>query len=156
MADLSNAGLDPNVPESTGGFTLLPDGKYKVVIVGDKVVPTKANDGRILELDVQIVEGPHAGHKIPDRINIINKSAQAQAIGQGQLRRLCTLTNIPYPPANTASMYGKPLMATIVSQEFTSNKDNTKKLKSNKITNYNPVNPVQPQQPAAPTNSGSW
>ena len=45
MADLTGANLDPNVEENSGGFTVVPDGKYQVVIVGDKLKDTKAGTG---------------------------------------------------------------------------------------------------------------
>ena len=98
MADLTGTGLDPNVPENSGGFTVIPEGKYQVVIVGDKLVPTKAGTGKMLELKVQIIEGDHRGETITDRLNIVNASSVAQAIGQGQLKRICNLCGVQYPP----------------------------------------------------------
>ena len=109
MADLAGTNLDPNVPENTGGFTVVPEGKYQVVIVGDRLVDTKAKDGKILELKVQIIDGEHRGSTVIDRLNIVNKSSIAQAIGQGQLKRICNLCNVQYPPANTTGLIGKQM-----------------------------------------------
>ena len=53
MADLSGANLDPNVKENSGGFTVVPEGKYQVVIVGDKLTDTKNGTGKMLELKVR-------------------------------------------------------------------------------------------------------
>jgi len=166
MANLSGVSLDANVEESTGGFDLIPEGKYHAVIVKDLVKDTKAGDGKILELAVQITAGEYAQKTVTDRINIVNKSAQAQAIGQGQLKRLCRLTGIEYPPADTAGMYGQPLEITIAHEDFTSNRTG-KKLTSMKIKNYNkqsgtvPVNapaaPAAASQPAAGSaGSSEW
>lgn len=154
MADLTGVGIDPNVPENTGGFTLIPAGKYNAVIVADKVVKTKDESGKILELKVQIIDGPHAGESITDRINIINKSAQAQAIGQGQLKRICNITGCPFPPADTTMMYGKPLQITVKVEDFTSNTSG-KELQSNKIAGYNPKT-TEPKVAATAAPPSSW
>ena len=138
MADLTGTGLDPNVQENSGGFTVIPEGKYQVVIVGDKLVPTKAGTGKMLELKVQIIEGDHRGETIMDRLNIVNASSVAQAIGQGQLKRICNLCGVQYPPTSTDGLIGKPMMATVKIEEFKSNRTG-EMLKSNKISGYNPV-----------------
>jgi len=151
MADLTNVGLDPNVPENSGGFVLIPEGRYRAVIVGDRLVSTKDTTGKILELKVQLVDGQHAGQTVVDRINIINKSAQAQAIGQGQLRRICGLTGCPFPPSDTTMMHGKPIEITVKIESFTSNTTG-KMLESNKISGYNPV-PATPAKPASPASA---
>jgi len=138
MADLSGVSLNPDVPES-GSFTVVPEGNYKAVIAGDKIYPTKDGKGRILELTVQIVEGPHAGTTIVDRLNIINASQQAQNIAQGTLKRICNILSIPFPVQNTSVLFGKPLMVKVVVEKFESNKEVGKMLDSNKIKNYGPV-----------------
>jgi len=142
MADLTGANLDPNVEENTGGFTVVPEGKYQVVIVGDNLKDTKAGTGKILELKVQIVDGEHRGATVVDRLNIINQSDVAQKIGQGQLKRICNLCGVSYPPSDTTGLIGKPMQATVKTEEFTSNNTGNL-LKSNKITGYNPVPTVQ-------------
>lgn len=142
MADLSGAKLDPNVEENSGGFTVVPDGKYQVVIVGDKLTDTKSGSGKMLELKVQIIDGEHRGTTITDRLNIVNNSDIAQKIGQGQLKRICNLCGVDYPPSSTDGLIGKPMQATVKTEEFTSNNTGNL-LKSNKISGYNPVPAVQ-------------
>ena len=142
MADLTGANLDPNVEENSGGFTVVPEGKYQVVIVGDRLKDTKAGTGKILELKVQVIEGEHRGTTIIDRLNIVNASSVAQSIGQGQLKRICNLCGVDYPPSSTDGLIGKPMLATVKIETFTSNNTGNE-LQSNKISGYNPV-------PAAP------
>lgn len=152
MSDLSNLGLDPNVEESGPGYTVIEPGRYKAVITGDKLAPTKDGTGRMLGLKVQIIEGKFAGEVVQDRLNVINKSAQAQAIGQGQLKRICGLCGVPFPPADSTALYGKPLMVQIINEPFTSNKTG-EVLLSNKIKNYGPVVEALPVKQAA---AGGW
>ena len=148
MADLSNTSLDPDVEENSGGFTVVPEGKYQVVIVGDKLTNTKAGTGKILELKVQIIDGEHRGTTVIDRLNIINQSDIAQKIGQGQLKRICNLCGVSYPPADTTGLIGKPMQATIKVEKFTSDRTGNL-LKSNNIAGYNPVPEVQEGTKAA-------
>ena len=164
MADLTGVAMDANVEEDNGkgGFEALPPGFYNVVIVKDEVKNNKKNTGKLLVLTLQVTEGPYVQKTITDNINLTNASAQAAQIGQGQLKRLCRLTGTPYPPQDTATMYGKPLQVTVKVEEFTSNKSG-KLLKSNKVTAYNEVgtDPIGPTvTPATPATgaatAGGW
>lgn len=136
MANLAGLGIDPNVKE-TGEFTCVPPGKYTVVIVDDDLKTTKAGTGKILELTLQIMDrGEWYGTELIDRINIINPNPKAQQIGQGTLKRLCTLTGCPFPPDDTRKMYGKNIRASVKVEEFESNTEEGRILKSNKISGY--------------------
>ena len=153
MSDLSNQGLDPNVEESSGEFHVVPAGKYPMVIINDNLAPAKSGNGTVLTVTFQIIEGPEAGNTIDLYLNIKNTSEIAQNIGQGTLKRLCTLTDVQYPPADTTLMYGKPIMGTIKVKSFTSN-NTGKELKSNDITAFNPISiNIQTQ---TQSNSAPW
>ena len=147
MANLKGINIDANVPES-GSFTIIPPATYKAVIAGDKITTTKDGRGKMLELTVQIIEGPYTGLTIIDRLNIVNASQQAQNIAQGTLKRICGVLRAPFPPQNTDSLMGKPMLVTVGVEEFTSNKTGNV-LKSNKIKNYAPIPSVTSTPPAA-------
>ena len=138
MANLSNLNIDPNVKESSS-FIVLDEGKYKAVITADKLKDTKKGDGKYLELSLQVIEGDNAGVSINDRLNIMNPSEQAQAIGHGTLKRICTALNVPFPPTDTTTLYGKPLEILVGIEEFESNREAGKMLKSNTIKSYNAI-----------------
>jgi len=136
MAQLSGLNINPDVPESGGDFVVLPPGKYQAVIIGDTLKDTKAGTGKILEVRLQIQDrGEFYGTEIIDRLNIINPSEKAQAIGQGVLKRICNLTGAPFPPPDTRKCYGKPMTITVKIEEFESN-NSGKMLQSNKVTGY--------------------
>ena len=147
MANLQGINIDANVPEA-GSFTIIPPATYKAVIAGDKITTTKDGRGKMLELTVQIIEGPYTGLTIIDRLNIVNASQQAQNIAQGTLKRICGVLRAPFPPQNTDSLMGKPMLVTVGVEEFTSNKTGNV-LKSNKIKNYAPTPSVTSTPPAA-------
>jgi hypothetical protein len=153
MANLSNEGIDGNVQESRGNFVCVPAGSYKVAIVADRLTDTKVGGGKLFEMQIQILEGPFTGVIIKDRLNIRNSSAQAAAIGQGQLKRICNICGVPFPPADTSMLHGKPMLITVKVEKFKSNKTD-KELESNKISAYDKVPaPIQAPKAAA---VGGW
>jgi hypothetical protein len=153
MANLSNEGIDGNIPENRGSFVCVPVGIYEAVIVADRLTDTKNGGGKLLEMKNQIIEGPFAGTIIIDRLNIRNSSAQAAAIGQGQLKRICNICGVPFPPADTSMLYGKPMLITVKVEGFKS-KTTGKDLESNKISAYDKV-PDVVQAPKAAA-AGGW
>lgn len=151
MADLSNIPMDPDVKENDGAFTVLPPGIYKMVIIADQLRDAKSGNGKVLEVKLQVVEGPHVGDTVTDYINLVSVHAQAQAIGQGTLKKICNLCGVQYPPADTTGLYGKPMMVKVAVEEFTSNTG--KQLKSNKVKSYAAV---ESPQATTTSNGGSW
>ena len=149
MTSLNGLTLDPSVEESTGEFTVIPAGKYKACLVGDELTDNKAGTGKILKVKVQITDGQFAGEILTDYINITNPNPQAQAIGQGVLKRICNMCGVQYPPQDTAPLMGKPLGIDVKVEKFVSITSG-KELKSNKIKAYGPVPTTPPpmQQPA--------
>ena len=143
MSNLNGLNIDPNVDENSGGFTVIPAGKYKAVIVGDELVDNKSNTGTLLNLKVQIIEGQYAQEIVVDRLNITNPSQVAQKIGQGTLKRICNLCKVKFPPQETSGLMGKPMVITVRVEEFESNTSD-RLLKSNKITRYDPADTAIP------------
>jgi len=160
MSDLTGLNLDANVAENLGSKTIVPAGDYKIVLVGDELKPNSAGTGKILNLKIQIIEGQFIQTVLEDNLNITNPSQVCQAIGQGTLKRICNLCKVPYPPQNTGGLMGKPMVATVVVEEFNTKEGN--KAKSNKIKAYKPADsPVsqatleQPQTGQNDFNSGA-
>jgi len=105
---------------------------------------------------LQIIEGTHQGTIIKDNLNIINPHQVAQRIGQGTLKRICTLCKVQYPPQDTSRLYGCPMAVTVKVETFKSNRTG-KDLKSNKIPKYDKPTSAIPQQNQAggnPTDPG--
>lgn len=160
MANLNGINLDPNVQENTGAFTVVPAGKYKACLVSDELKDNKAGTGKVLTVKLQILEGQFATEIITDHINITNANPTAQAIGQGTLKRICSMCNVPYPPQDTTKMMGKPLGIDVRVEKFISNTTG-KELQSNKIKAYGPPPAQQPQpqeqsQAATSTPPSGW
>jgi len=144
MANLTGIGIDSNVEEANGEFTVLPAGTYKACIVGDELKDNKAGTGKVLLLKLQIIDGQFAGTVIKDYLNITNPNQTTQIIGQGTLKRICNICSVQFPPNDTAGLMGKPMSVKVRVEEFTSDRTG-KKLNSNKITNYDKFEQVPTQ-----------
>jgi hypothetical protein len=77
-------GVAPAAP-----LELLPPGNYTAQIVQSEMRPTKAGNGQLLWLEMDVVEGPHHGRKIWDQLNLVNQSQQTVEIAQRTLSAIC-------------------------------------------------------------------
>lgn len=133
MADLTPLGFDPAQQETVNAYTVIPPGLYTVMAVKSEVKDTKKSGGKILEMTYQIVNGPNAGDTIVDNLNIVNASATAQNIGLSQLKDLCEAVGHVGLLSDSNSLHGKPFTIQVTVEEFESNKEAGKMLKSSKV-----------------------
>ncbi len=75
MAQLGMVINADEIPERTGGYTLLQPGTYTAIITESEMKPTA--NGEMLVLTVEI---PDEGAKILERLNLKNKSETAEKI----------------------------------------------------------------------------
>lgn len=68
---------------------LLPPGKYNVQIVASEFKSTKSGTGQYLSLEIDILEGEHAGRKIWTSLNLQNSNPKAVEIAEETLRDIC-------------------------------------------------------------------
>ena len=67
----------------------IPAGEYLAMIVASEWKTTKAGDGQYLQLEMQVIEGPHANRKFWERLNLNNKNVQAVEIAERTLSAIC-------------------------------------------------------------------
>lgn len=133
MADLSPLGFNPaNIEDMGNGFSVVPPDIYNVMIVESAVKDTQKG-GKLLELKYQIIDGPHVGTTLIDRLNIANQSEVAQKIGLSQLKNICDAIGFSGVLKDSNQLHGKVFAVKVVVEEFESNKEAGKMLKSNKI-----------------------
>lgn len=101
-------------PACVGGGQLpvSPKEGWKVIITDSEMKETAAKDGGYLELNVQIVEGEHAGTEGKYRLNIFNKNEQAQNIAHKQLSALCHVTGV-FQITDSALLHNRPFRAVV-------------------------------------------
>jgi hypothetical protein len=78
-----------DMSEGRGERELLPDGDYLCEVTDGELRPTKAGTGKYVWLELTVIDGPHKGRKLWDRINVQNLNPKAEAIGRRQYAQLC-------------------------------------------------------------------
>lgn len=90
-----------------GDFTPLPVGWYSARITEAEVKLTKAGNGKMVYLRLD-VEGPtHAGRVVFDRMVVAHPNPDAVEIGQGRFRHCHQAAGFPSKPSNVAELLGK-------------------------------------------------
>lgn len=80
--------------ESDQTFETLAEGTYRFMVVDATVKATKANNGKIAEATLEVVEGHAKGEKCWARFNVENANPAAQKIGRAEMKRFLTACGI--------------------------------------------------------------
>lgn len=101
-------------PRPTGG-ELLPKGRYLAIITDSRVDDTKQRDGKIIWLERTIQEpASYRGRKVFQRLNVRNKSQEAERIGQEQLNQLLDAIGLgDKVMTDTVQLHGRPHLVDI-------------------------------------------
>jgi hypothetical protein len=91
MANLGTT-FDASTVDPSTTYEILPPGQYVVQIVQSEMRPTKSGTGQQLVLELDVLEGPQAGRKLFDRLNLVNPNTQAVEIAQRTLSAICHAT----------------------------------------------------------------
>ena len=83
--------FDANSVEPSN-FDVYPAGKYLSQIVSSEMRPTKDGRGQYLFLELDILEGPFAGRKLFDRLNLVNDNPDTVDIATRPLSSICRAT----------------------------------------------------------------
>ena len=84
--------FDANTIEPNVGFGVCPAGKHLSQIVASEMRPTKDGRGQYLFLELDILEGPFAGRKLFDRLNLVNDNPDTVDIATRTLSSICRAT----------------------------------------------------------------
>ena len=68
-------------------FEPLPRGDYTAMITDSVVKTTKAGNGELIALTIEIIDGSYSGRKIWDNLNVKNLNPTAQNIAQASLTK---------------------------------------------------------------------
>lgn len=84
--------FDANQVEPDAPRELFPAGDYTMQITASDMEEAKKPGNWFLKLELTVVDGPLAGRKIFDRLNLVNSNPQAVDIAQRQLSAICHAT----------------------------------------------------------------
>lgn len=111
MAEL-NTTFDANTVTPNAPIATIPDGDYTVIAKESVWERTKNNDGTFLKFQFEVLEGPHKGTPLWDRLNLDNQNPQAVEIAQKTLSALCHATGVMIVK-DSAQLHNIPIIATV-------------------------------------------
>jgi len=164
MADLGTP-FDATAVDPSSAYEVLPPGKYVVQIVGSEMRPTKDGQGRYLWLELDVLEGPQAGRKLFDRLNLVNPNAQAVEIAQRTLSAICHATG-RMQVQDSEELHLAPMLADVTVQPPKNGYGESNKLRYRPLeeaetgrprpapTPRSAPTPAQPAQPPKPAAAG--
>jgi hypothetical protein len=88
MANLGGT-YDASQGEQMSERSVLPPGEYLAAIAKSDVSDTRAGTGRKLDLEFEVLDGPHKGRRFWTTLNLWNPSQQAVEIAQRELNTIC-------------------------------------------------------------------
>jgi hypothetical protein len=98
--------------ESAKASDLIPDGEYEAQIIASEMNPTKDGSGKMLVLTLEvIVDG--AKRRLWERLNIVNRSVEAQRIGTRQLMSYAEATGVAIPVRDSEELHLKPFLVKV-------------------------------------------
>lgn len=156
MANLGGT-FDANNVEPSAPRELLPPGDYVVQIVESEMADTKAGNGQMLKLTMDILDGPYQGRKLWDSLNLVNPNAQTVEIAQRTLSAICHATG-KLQVSDSEQLHFIPLIA-VVKTKPPGHKEKDGYVHENgknEVGGYKPVNgattrPAPAGQPARQT-----
>jgi hypothetical protein len=104
--------FDASSVEPMGSYDVLPPAKYLVQIVASEMRPTRDGRGQYLYLELEVLEGQHAGRKLFDRLNLVNPNPDAVQIAQRTLSSLCRAAG-KLQVSNSEQLHLIPLIADV-------------------------------------------
>ncbi len=76
---------------------LIPEGWYIAIMDDSEMKPSKMANGAYLQCRFAIIEGPYAGRKIFNNLNLHNSNELAVKVAYDDLKRITTATEYPNP-----------------------------------------------------------
>lgn len=157
MADLGDFDAT-TVEPATGGFQVLPAGKYRAVIVKSDRKPNKAGNGSYLELHFEVVHGEHKGARVISRLNLQNPNQQAVAIARAELSAICHATGV-MKPKDSQALHNIPIVISVAVEKY--KKDDGGEGASNQVKRYESTEAAgnidaKPATTASSSNAAPW
>lgn len=116
--------VDPNV-----GFDPIPADKYLAVITATEMKPTKNGSGEYLQIELEVIEGPHKGRKLWDRLTLKHPNDLTVKIAKGTLSAICRAIGV-MAPKDSVELHNLPLVISVGCKKRDDNGEITNVIKS--------------------------
>lgn len=85
---------NPDEYEARSGFDAIPKGRYLTIVDDIEEKPTKDKTGKYLEVTLTVMKGDFKNRKVWARLNVHNRSPEAQRIGREQYNAFCLANGV--------------------------------------------------------------
>lgn len=134
--------FDANTVAPSEAFSPIPAGDYNMVISHSEMKPTKDGQGWYLELKLTVLDGPHKGRTIFDRLNLGNSNETAVKIAQQTLSAICHATGV-LQVADSGQFHDKPMKVAVKVKPGTTGYPDPK----NEVKGYGAISGFAPVPP---------
>lgn len=141
-----------SAPPRDRNFDLVPSGKYVAYISESRVEPTKNRDGMRLKLKWVITGPTHVGRVVFQDINVRNKSAQSEQIGQQELRDIKEAIGLTEVMKDTVALHNKPVTVKVKTRQGRPKDESRPELGN--YEDQNEISYVKKLETAAPISTG--
>lgn len=149
MANLGQT-FDATSVEPSQPFELLPPGEYTAQIIESEMATTRAGDGQMLKLTLEITEGAHQGRRLWDNLNLVNRNPQTEEIARRTLSAICHATG-KLQVSDSEELHFIPMVVKVEVEADSRDKDllPAERRKQNKVKGYKAAgNAPQAARPA--------
>lgn len=131
------ASFNPGQHQGITDFEAVDPGWYNAQITDSKMKRTNNQAGLYLELTWTILDGPCAGRKVWQRLNLVNPSAQAVEIANKFLKSICDAVAVPGPIGDSAVLHNRPCKIRVIKTPATAQYP-----EGNEVKGYKPYDGV--------------
>jgi hypothetical protein len=139
MASLG-ATYDASQGDQMSDRSVLPAGEYLAAIAKSGVSDTRKGDGRKVDLEFEVLDGPHRGRRFWSTLNLWNPSPDSVEMAQRELNSICHAVG-KLRVADTEELHGIPMLVKLGFQ-----KDNAAR---NEPKGYKPATGAAASSPGA-------
>jgi Protein of unknown function (DUF669) len=103
------ATYDASQGEQMSDRSVLPPGEYLAAIAKSGVSDTRKGDGRKVDLEFEVLDGPHKGRRFWTTLNLWNPSTSTVEMAQRELNSICHAVG-KLRVADTEELHGIPML----------------------------------------------
>lgn len=148
MAQLPQGRFDATQVDPSQNFEPIPADDYLMCITASELAATRDGSGQFIKFDLDVIDGQYKGRKVFDRLNIRNKSQQAEEIAYRTLSAICHATG-KMQVTDTVELHNTPMLVTVAQRKYKT--DSGEERISNEVKGYKPAAAQTMQMPAQST-----
>jgi hypothetical protein len=125
---MAKLNFDATNVDPSKAYEVLPEGKYLAAIKGSEMKKTKTGNGEMLVFTWTVLEGPHKGAQLWQRLNIDNPNKTAVKIAEAELSAVCHATGV-MRPRDTVQLHDLPCTLIVKCKKREDNGELTNEIK---------------------------